>query len=53
MIMKIKYILIYYTKSKYLGMKKQHIEIYNNLEELVYYREKRNINNYEMYKQII
>lgn len=50
--MKIKYILIFYTKSRYFGMKRQHIEIYNNLEELVFYRERRNIENYEMYKQI-
>lgn len=52
-IMKIKFILVYYTRSKYLGMKKQHIEVYSNLKDLVFYREKRNIEEYEIYKQIV
>lgn len=52
--MKIKYILVYYTRSRYLGMKKQHVEIFKSMEDLVHYRNKLEINkNYEIYKQIV
>ena len=51
--MKIKYILVYYTRSKYLGMTKQHIEIFDNMEELLKYRKKHDISIYQMYKQIV
>ena len=50
--MKIKYILVYYEKSRYLGMEKQRIEIFNNLEELIKYRDKHGVKKYEIYKQI-
>ena len=49
----IKFILVYYLRSKYLGMEKRHIEIFNNMEELVKFREAKNIKKYEIYKQII
>ena len=50
----IKYILVYYTKSKYFGMVKQHIEIFNNMEEMIKFREKvRYLYSYEIYKQVV
>ena len=49
----IRYILVYYNKSRYLGMKKEHIEIFNSMEELINYRNKHKIHYYEIYKQIV
>lgn len=50
----IKYILVYHTRSRYFGMVRQHVEIFNSLDELFKYRTKLGIKtNYEMYKQII
>lgn len=49
----IKFILVYYNRSKYIGMKKQHIKIFNNMQDLVYYRDKNGIKNFEIYKQVI
>ena len=49
----IKFILVYYTSSKYLTMKKQHIKIFNNMNDLVNYRTKLKIKKYEIYKQIV
>ena len=51
--MMIKYILVYYVRSRYLGMKRERIEIFNSLEELVKYRTKHGIKQYEMYRQVI
>lgn len=33
----IKYILLYYTRSRYLGMKKQRIELFKTKKELINY----------------
>ena len=51
--MKIKFILVYYTKSRYLGMKKQHVEIFKNMEELVNFRNKLGNVKWEVYKQVL
>ena len=50
---KIKFILVYYTKSRYLGMKKENIKIFNNIEDLIFYRERHGIEDYQMYKQMV
>ena len=52
-IMKIKFILIYYTRSRYFGMRREHILIFRSIEDLVSFREKHEIEDYEMYKQIV
>lgn len=52
--MKIKFILIYYTRSRYLGMKKEHIEIFDSFEALVKRRNYLKIRkDYQIYKQIV
>lgn len=52
--MKIKFILVYYTRSKYLGMKKEHVEIFDNFEDLVKRRNNLKIKtDYQIYKQIV
>ena len=52
-IMKIKYILRWFTNSRYFGMKREHLKIFDDLLELVEFRENNEIENYEMYEQII
>lgn len=49
----IKFILVYYVRSRYLGMKKQHIEIFNTMEDLLEFRREHKIKVYEMYRQIV
>ena len=51
--MKIKFILRWYTNSRYFGMKREHLKIFNDILDLVEFRENNEIEDYEMYKQII
>ena len=52
--MKIKFILVYYTRSKYLGMKKEHFEMFDSFEDLVKRRNQLGIRkDYKIFKQIV
>ena len=51
--LKIKFILKYYTKSKYIGMKKEHLKIFKTMEDLIDFRTDHKIKEYEIYKQIV
>lgn len=49
----IKFILRWFTNSRYFGMKREHLKIFDNIEELIEFRENNEIEDYEIYKQII
>ena len=51
--LKIKFILKYYTRSKYIGMKKEHLKIFKTMEDLIDFRTDHKIKEYEIYKQIV
>lgn len=51
--MKIKFILRYFEKTKYLGMKKEHIKIFKTMEDLIDFRDDHKIKDYEIYRQVI
>lgn len=49
--MKIKIILRWFTNSKYFGMKREHLKIFEDYEELIEFRKNNKIMNYEIYKE--
>ena len=51
--MKIKFILRWFTASKYFGMQKEHIKLFDDMNDLVDYRSDHNIKQYEIYRQVI
>lgn len=50
----IKYVLIYYVRSKYLGMKKQRIELFKTRKELTdyMYKNKLTLDNCQVFEEI-
>lgn len=52
--MMINFILIYYTRGRYLGMKRQHIEFFETQKELTnfMYKHKLTLNNSYIYELI-
>lgn len=49
----IKFILRWFTNSRYFGMKREHLKIFEDIEELIEFRKNNKIMNYEMYKEIL
>ena len=52
-IMRIKFILRWFTSSKYFGMQKEHIKLFDDMNDLVDYRSDHKIKHYEIYRQVI